>query len=39
MVATTPLVVEKLIDIVSRIHGSPAALRTPVHASTTRSPW
>ena len=39
MVATTPLVVEKLIDIVSRFHGSPAALRTPVQASTTSSPW
>ena len=31
----TPLVVEKLMAIVSDCHGSPAALRVPVHASTT----
>jgi hypothetical protein len=37
-VATTPLVVEKLIDIVSRSHGVPEASRTPVQASTTNSP-
>jgi hypothetical protein len=34
----TPFVVEKLIAIVSEVHGVPAASRDPVHASTTNSP-
>ena len=39
VVATTPFVVEKLIDIVSRSHGRPATSRVPPHTSTTFSPW